>query len=255
MDRPQAIRTTGYDMTDDSEAKSPQEEYDIEYETAASRSMLEKRVPSRLNAIKIEIVEIDKRRSYEPWRFALLVDLVEAVERNAEQLLETMGKDRLPASAWIARNLLELLVWVRYCAASRENAWRFHGDALRDMKGLMDAHGKTCVAMDIVNVAADIAAALRQVASENLGLDQIDGKYLAVAEAAKADGVCLGDRFAPLHRWLSKFAHPTAGLVHGITHQVEGCRQLQAVCTSQGVYYAAQCTLAMEAQLGIPSTL
>ncbi len=182
-----------------------------------------------------------------------MVDLVEAVERNAEQLLETMGKDRLPATAWIARNLLELLVWVRYCT-SRENAWRFHGDALRDMKGLMDAHGKTCAAIGIVNdTAAAAVERLQQVASQELGLDEIDAKYLAVAEAAKADSVGLGDSFAPSHRWLSKFAHPTAGLVHGITHQPETCRQLQAICTTQGVYYAARCTLAMEAQLGIPS--
>jgi hypothetical protein len=241
-------------MTDGSEAKNTQEEYDIEYETMASRNMLEKRIPDRLNAIKLEIVETDKRRSYEPWRLALLVDLGEAIERNAEQLLETMGKNRLPASAWLARNLLELLVWVRYCAASRENAWRFHEDALRDVKGLLDAHEKTCAAMGIVDeMAAFAAERVQQVASEKLGLDEIDAKYLAVADAARADGVGLGDRFAPSYRWLSKFAHPTAGLIHGITHQAEACHQLQAVCTTQGVYYAAQCTLATEAQLGISS--
>ncbi len=43
MDRPQAIRK-GYDMTDASEAKNPQEEYDIRCETAASRNMLERRM-------------------------------------------------------------------------------------------------------------------------------------------------------------------------------------------------------------------
>ena len=48
--------------------------------------MLAKRIPDRLNAIKLEIVRIDKRRSYEPWRLTFLTDLVEAVERNAEQL-------------------------------------------------------------------------------------------------------------------------------------------------------------------------
>ena len=103
------------------------------------------------------------------------------------------------------------------------------------------------------DTAAAAVERLQQVASQELGLDEIDAKYLAVAEAAKADSVGLGDSFAPSHRWLSKFAHPTAGLVHGITHQPETCRQLQAICTTQGVYYAARCTLAMEAQLGIPS--
>jgi hypothetical protein len=238
------------------EAKNPQEEYDIEYETAASRNMLEKRIPDRLNTIKLALVDIDKRRAYEPWRLALLVDLVDAIERNCAQLLETMGKDRLPASAWVARNLLELLVWVKYCGISRENAWRFHEDALRDMKGLIDAHGKTSAAMGLANETSAIAAErLQRVATEQLGLDEIDSKYLAVAEASKAAGVDLGSRFAPSHRWLSKFAHPTAGLVHGITHQAEACRQLQAVCITQGVYFAAQSTIAVEAQLGLPSPL
>jgi hypothetical protein len=35
--------------------------------------------------------------------------------------------------------------------------------------------------------------------------------------------------FGPSQRSLSKFAHPTAGLVHGIAHQIQTARQLQAV--------------------------
>jgi hypothetical protein len=236
------------------ETKDPHE-YDIEYETAASRNMLEARIPDRLNTIKLAIVDIDKRRAWESWRLALTVDLVDAIERNCEQLLETMGKDRLPATAWLARNLLELLVWTRYCAVSSDNAWRFHEDALRDMKGLMDAHAKSCAAMGIVDETSAVAAQrLQEVASGKLGLQDIDANYLAVANAAKTPGVDLGDRFGPFHRTLSKFAHPTAGLVHGVTHQAEACQHLQAVFTTQGVYFAAQSTLAMEAQLEIRSS-
>lgn len=232
--------------------KADDHEYDIEKETAASRDMLEKRVPARLNAIKLALIEIDKRHAYEPWRLSLTVDLVESIERNCEQLLETFGKDRLPAAAWIARNLLELLVWVKYCGVSRENAWRFHEDALRDLKGLLELHARICDAMGIENeTAATAAQRIKDVASEKLGLEDIDSKFLAVARASEAPGVDLGTRFAPSHRSLSKFAHPTAGLVHGITHQAEMCRHLQATCTTQGVYYAAQSTLAVEAQLGI----
>jgi hypothetical protein len=110
-------------------------EYDIGKETAASRNMLEKRIPAELNKIKLALVDIDKRKAYEPWRLALTFDLVDAIERNCQQLLETMEKDRLPAAAWIARNLLELLVWVKYCGVSRENAWRFHEDEAAFMSG------------------------------------------------------------------------------------------------------------------------
>ena len=78
------------------EARDPRE-YDIDYEMAASRNMLEKRVPAELNKIKLAIVDIDKARSWEPWRLALTVDLVDAIERNCEQLLETMNNDRIGA--------------------------------------------------------------------------------------------------------------------------------------------------------------
>jgi hypothetical protein len=228
-------------------------EYDIERETQASRAMLEKHIPAKLNAIKLALVEIDKRRSWEPWYLALIVDLVECVERNCTQLLETMEKDRLPASAWLARNLLELWVWVKYCSLSRENAWRFHEDALRDMKGLTEAHQKSCSAMGIADETSTIAAQrIQDIAFEKLGLEDIDSGFLAVANAAKAPGVDLGNRYGPFHRTLSKFAHPTAGLIHGITHQTEACHHMQAAFTTEGVYFAAQATLVLEAHLGLP---
>jgi hypothetical protein len=153
-------------------------DYDIDRETAASRNMLEKRIPSEVNKIKLALVDVNKRKAYEPWRLALTVDLVDAIERNCEQLLETMDKDRLPAAAWIARNLLELLVWVKYCGVSRENTWRFHEDALRDAKGMLEAHAKSCAAMGIENeTAADAAQLLQQVALEKLGLEDIRRRF------------------------------------------------------------------------------
>lgn len=225
--------------------------YDIEQETAASRKMLEARIPARLNDIYRLLVE--NRQGLEPWRLALMIDLVQSVERNCGELVETIGKDRLPATAWIARNLLELLVWVKYCGVSRENAWRFHEDALRDVKGLTELHKKSCDVMGIeYETFAITAQRIKDLASEKLGLEDIDSKFLAVADASKAKSVDMGGEFAPSQRFLSKFAHPTAALVHGITHQPEICRNLQAICTTQGVYFAAQSTLAVEAQLGIP---
>jgi len=226
-------------------------EYDLEKETAANREMLATRIPVRLNNIRRRLV--DNPQGYEPWRLALAVDLVQGIDHNCVLLLEAIGKERLPAAAWLARNLLELWVWIKYCGVSRENAWRFHEDALRDLRGLMEQVKKSGDAVGIEDETSVIAAQrIKDVASEKLGLENIDSNFLAVTNAAKAKGVDLGDLFAPHHRVLSKFAHPTAGLVHGITHQVEACRQMQAVCTTQGVFFAAQSTLAIEAQLGMP---
>jgi hypothetical protein len=219
--------------------------YDIEQETVANRKMLEARIPARLNDIYQLLVE--NRQGLELWRLALTTDLVQSVERNCVELVETIGKDRLPAAAWIARNLLELLVWVKYCNVSRENAWRFHEDALRDVKGLTELHKKSCEVMGIENETSAITAQrIKNVASEKLGLEDINSKFLTVAEASKAGSVDLGG-FASSNQFLSKFAHPTAALVHGIMHQPEICRNLQAICTTQGVYFAEQSTVAVEA--------
>jgi len=225
-------------------------EYDIDHESAESRSMLENRIPDVINRIKIEFREIDKRNSWEPWYLALMVDLVEGIEHNSAQLLETMENERLSTVAWLARNLLELWVWVKFCSLSRENAWRFHEDALRDMRGLMEAHQKSCSALGIADETSVVAAQrIKDVASESLGLEDIDSDYLHVAGAAKASGVELADRYGPFNKTLSKFAHPTACLIHGINHQAEACRQLQAAFTTQGVYFAAQTTLILEAHV------
>ncbi len=222
--------------------------YDIEQETAASRQMLDARIPAKLKDVCRLLVE--KQRGLEPWQWTLTFDFVRSVECNCRELLETIGRDRLPATAWIARNLLELLVWVKYCGLSREKAWRFHEDALRDGKGLMESYEKICEVAGIGNPTSIMTAqTIKDVSSEHLGLEDIDAKYLAVAAAAKVEGVDLGDQFAHFFRVISKFAHPTALLVHGIMHQPEICRNLQAICTTQGVYFAEQSTIAIEAQL------
>jgi len=64
-----------------------------------------------------------------------------------------------------------------------------------------------------------------------------------VADAAKSIG--LHDWFAANNSFLSKFAHPTA-LVLGIMHQSEALRTLQALLTTNGVYFAGQCVIALE---------
>ena len=124
--------------------------YDIEQQTAASREMLDTRIPAKFKDIYRLLAA--KQNGLEPWRTALTFDLVHSVEQNCAQLLETFGKDRLPATAWIARNLLELWVWGKYCGVSRENAWRFHEDALRDMKGLTEVHEEICDVTGIIAV-------------------------------------------------------------------------------------------------------
>src|SRR5437588_8923502 len=83
-----------------------------------------------------------------------------------------------------------------------------------------------------------------EVAREKLGLDSLGGGYTRVANAAKSVG--LEDWFLSTNSFLSKFAHPSAGLVLGIMHQAGTLRALQATLTTTGGYFAGQCVIALE---------
>lgn len=230
------------------------DEYDVDFEIDVSRNALEKEIPARLNTIKLALVANNKQQSFEPWQFALTLDFIESVERNCEELLLTIGKSRLSATAWTARNLLELWVWTKFCGVSRENAWRFHEDALRDMKDLINAFKKGCEALGIEDDCSIVASQnVKKVAQEHLLIDDVDSKFFKALEAAGEPGVDLDAKFGPINKMLSKFAHPTAVHIHGIAHQVDHCRQLQAVFTTQGVNFANQSTLNLEIQSGVLS--
>jgi hypothetical protein len=83
-----------------------------------------------------------------------------------------------------------------------------------------------------------------ELVRQKFRLDSLDSGYLRVADAARAIG--LADSFGSTNKFLSKFAHPTAGLVLGIMHQSEAHRSLQATLTTTGVYFAGQCTMVLE---------
>src|SRR5207302_8248951 len=141
--------------------------------------------------------------------------------------------EALPAAAWNSRNLLELWIWISYCGASHANAQRFHQDALRDMLGLTEALAKLHALRDIPYIHQVTSRKhLGDIAKVNFGMDSLDAAYERVSNAAKQIG--LDDMYSPMNIFLSKFAHPTAGLVIGIMHQTESLMELQATLTTFG---------------------
>ena len=228
------------------------EQKDIQRIAADNLWALEENIPCRLNIIYKSLV--DNRQGFEPWQLALTCDLAQSVEYNVVELSEACSKDRLPTATWLARNLLELWVWTKYCSVSRDYAWRFHEDALRDFKGLMDLHQKGCDLYGLENkVASTAAQRIKKLASDKLGLNDIDSKFFTVLSASNADGVNLKSQYETLNRTLSKYAHPTAGLIHGTMHQKDHCRDLQVIYTTHGVFFAHQSASIIEQQLGILS--
>jgi hypothetical protein len=47
-----------------------------------------------------------------------------------------LSKADLAFIAWMARNILELSVWIQYCSRSRSKAEEFYDDAIRDLVDL-----------------------------------------------------------------------------------------------------------------------
>jgi hypothetical protein len=228
------------------------DEFDPLVEMEASKAQLKQLLYPRINMLKVAVVSAAQKPAFEKWHSALIIDFIHGLESYCEELRETIGKDRLSAAAWSARSLLELLVWIKFCRASDENARRFHEDALRDAKGLVEAHAKTCEILGIDDKTSVLAMEQIQVmAKKDLELEGIDAKYLAVATAAKATDSVWSESFTHLNKMLSKFAHPTAALLHGILPHDDTRRDLQACVTVQGVHFASHCVAELEGILGV----
>jgi hypothetical protein len=219
-------------------------DYNREYETEFSREKLGTAIPNRLR----ELLETIQQREVPPddWYAILVTKLLASVARVSYDLRQTIEqKEALPAAAWNARNLLELWIWIEYCTASQENARRFYEDALRDALGLTESLSKMHKLTGIENEFEDEARKkLAEVALKKLGIESLDTNYERVAAAAKNVG--LEDWYAACNANLSKFAHPTAVLVVGIMHQGKNVIELQATCTTQGLYFAGRCVMALE---------
>src|SRR5208337_2235269 len=228
-------------------------DYDVDAEIQFTREKLQTAIPNRLQELYDIITSCKRKRTMEPWFADLVAKILLSVNRVCGDLLKTIDQEAV-SCAWNSRNLLELWVWLKYCATPRENARRFHEDALRDMQGLTSALSKLHTLQGIPNeFEASARIKIAEAARDKLGLNSLDSDYTHVADAAKVVG--LGDFFASNNRLLSKFAHPTAGLVLEIMHQSEAHRNLQASLTTSGLFFAGQCVIALEEiVLAIPKT-
>jgi uncharacterized protein YaaR (DUF327 family) len=67
------------------------------------------------------------------WHVIQIENFVNALNRTAFELERARQEGRLATLAWLARNFLELSIWIEYCCASGENAKRFNQDTTRDI--------------------------------------------------------------------------------------------------------------------------
>jgi len=218
------------------------DETELLSEHRTNREKLRSTIPNRL--VELLTVIDAKRDRIEKWYADLLIKMGNSVIRVCLDLSKGIDdEDGLPAAAWNARNLLELWVWLKYCSMSLGNARRFHEDAIRDLVGLVEAHARICSIIKIENehYNANLSAIAELGSSQSI--ESVNANYLRVAQAADEFG--LGDAYRAYNAHLSKFAHPTAGLVIGVMHQDDMVRHMQSNCTTMGLFYGGQCVIVL----------
>jgi hypothetical protein len=126
----------------------------------------------------------------------------------------------VPLSAFYTRNLLEILVWTRYCISSVDNATRFSQDAKRDVDGLLLTIKRLLQFISEAKVdLKDLEATIPDLANFLKLLDDkssLDDKYKRVPDAASELGPGILVLYKTLNTILSKLLHPTSLMVNNI---------------------------------------
>jgi|ERR1035437_4606740 hypothetical protein len=140
----------------------------------------------------------------ERWRTTLLIELATENLANCFELIQGVDTNNIAKCAWAGRNLLELHYFTRYVIQSPEKAKRFKEDMVCDFQDLLKRWGKNPL----------YAQALTQ---HQL---MADSAWSAMTEARKGDKFLsshdiagdLGEQvpYGDLHKYLSKFVHPTS---------------------------------------------
>jgi hypothetical protein len=176
------------------------------------------RTSGRWTAVNAKIERMaDNTGAGNEWYVQILSSLVFQLLSEYSRLTRTYEENRgtdISVLAWQARNLMELWVWCLYCTKSIENARRLYEDAGRDMLSMVSAYTKS------VDGKAELTGVIEQMklAEEDLrgravseGIENLDGSYKRVDDAAKECGV--GNYYSLFFKMASKFAHPTAMLM------------------------------------------
>ena len=145
----------------------------------------------------------------------------------SERIVESLGdldmaeaNRRMSAVAWITRNLLELMVWTRWCLQSKDNAKQLVIDAGRDVTETLRTVGN--ISPDSKDPDAGIAIANEW--AKEIGLETLEDRYTRVSKAATEVGK--GAAFRDVNKLLSKFAHPTAlSIVYSNSETIDTLRK------------------------------
>ena len=136
----------------------------------------------------------------------------------------------LPLIAFGARNMLELNVWIAYCAKSIGHAKQFYDDKFRDGIAFMNALKRLLHSANHLQSDLLISEGIKTIneLANSVGAEAPDADYTKVVQAASELGV--REYFISLNTILSKFAHPTSMVVlNYLTKEYEG--SLEGIAT------------------------
>ena len=132
----------------------------------------------------------------------LLKDAVDTLRQAPEHWHTTL---LIELAGWAARSLLELHYFTRFVMVSPENAKRFHEDMACDYQDLLKRLGKNPQYAQIVASGQTVMDHLwNHHTTQALKTD----KYLSAREIAEDLGE--GTPFGDVHKFMSKFVHPTS---------------------------------------------
>jgi hypothetical protein len=174
--------------------------------------------------------------------FEIVRELVDASLTNYQELRRGFVEGNNPLLAWACRNLLELIIFLKFVLHSGDNARRFGDDrlvdgselvrALRDLELHYDPNASTGILDDALDQMQ------RQMSTESITAS----KHLEVRRLAEMVG--LKEDYAAVNRVCSKLVHPTSWSVLAMnkgTNSFPGAGELLFL---YGVGYLAQITIA-----------
>ena len=153
---------------------------------------------------RIELLAAVSVNADQVWHFQLFSTLWNEVATEYLYLINQRNKRNLAHTALSARNLLELSVWVHYCAKDTSKARTFYDDATWDAKDLI----KTFAQWEEEPGATETAHQQLAQHATAAGVNLTPRSFTRVAEAAKETD--LRATYATYSKLLSKLAHPTA---------------------------------------------
>jgi hypothetical protein len=180
--------------------------------TDFSFQLLHEFFPERAKMLIEHLKEMNaKFKRLDDWRERQLRHFLVLLIDSAADLEHAHTEKKITTLAWIARNLLELSVWIQYCDLKPENAKRFEEDALQDAFGWAKAINGL---HSYQEGTEDPALAGKITDLENFAVTKgviLDDDFMKVFDAAKEVGNDV--MFSKSNKIYSKFAHPTAWVV------------------------------------------